>query len=178
MRILFLITVFGFVSLALQNQTLANPCVGSVDAAQNCSQGAGTTSQVTPDQGANNTPQRTTPHGDPQKIKDRIQSVATLTSHFPVKNLLSVGDEGNLQITGGDAENNILTRIIRLMAMLVGTFAVLLLIIAGYFMMASQGDDGMISKGKKIIQFVALGLVAVFGAYFLIDLLISVLYFT
>jgi hypothetical protein len=104
-------------------------------------------------------------------------TIPTSTRNFSLSNL-NVGNEASLIISSGNEENNVIFRVIRLIAMLVGTVAILLYIVAGYFMIFSQGEDNSLTKGKQIIAFTTLGLGLSFGAYAIVQLVMGLIYFT
>lgn len=114
-----------------------------------------------------------------EEIQEAVQNyvIPTNTRNFSLSNLNSQ-NEASLIISSGNEENNVIFRVIRLISMLVGTVAILLYIVAGYFMIFSQGDDNSLTKGKQIITFTSLGLVIVFGAYMIVQLLMGLIYFT
>jgi hypothetical protein len=114
-----------------------------------------------------------------QEITKAIQAyvVPTSTRNFSLGNLNS-DNEASLIISSGNEENNVIFRVIRLIAMLIGTVAILLYIIAGYFMIFSQGDENQLTKGKQILTFTSLGLVLAFGAYMIVQLVMGLIYFT
>jgi|GEM_PF-7066491 len=85
--------------------------------------------------------------------------------------------EATLVISNSNAENNLVFRIIRLIAMLVGTVAILLYIVAGYFMIFSMGDENSLTKGKQIVTYTSLGLVIAFTAYMIVQLVMGLMYF-
>ncbi|NCP67031.1 hypothetical protein GW756_01845 [bacterium] len=103
--------------------------------------------------------------------------IPTSTRNFSLGNLSS-DREASLIISSGNEDNNIIFRIIRLIAMLIGTVAILLYIVAGYFMIFSQGDENQLTKGKQIVTFTSLGLVIAFGAYMIVQLVMGLIYFT
>ena len=133
----------------------------------------------------NNATGRSQGGGSPQggatqeEIQQAIQGyvIPTSTRNFSLSNL-NVSNEMNLEISNSNNQNNVIFRVMRLIAMLVGTVAILLYIVGGYFMIVSQGDDNALSKGKQIITFTSLGLVIVFGAYMLIQFAMGLIYFT
>ena len=114
-----------------------------------------------------------------EKIKAAVEGyvMPTSTRNFSLSNLNS-GNEASLIISSGNEQNNVVYRVIRLIAMLVGTVAILLYIVAGYFMIFSQGDENQLTKGKQIITFTSLGLVLAFGAYMIIQLVMGLIYFS
>lgn len=111
-------------------------------------------------------------------LKDALDAFVTptQTNHFSLGNLNS-GNEASLYINNDNGEGNIVFRVIRLIAMLVGTVAILLYIIAGYFMIFSQGDENQLTKGKQIVTYTSLGLVLAFTAYMIVQLVMGLMYF-
>lgn len=107
----------------------------------------------------------------------RAYVVPTSTRFFSLGNLNS-GNEASLIISSGNEENNVIFRVIRLIAMLIGTVAILLYIVAGYFMIFSQGAENQLTKGKQIVTFTSLGLVLAFGAYMIVQLVMGLIYFS
>ena len=89
---------------------------------------------------------------------------------------VSVGNEKNLVIDNSNNDNNILARVIRVIAMLVGTVGVLLYVVGGYFMIFSQGDENQLTKGKQIVTYTSLGLVIAFGAFILVQFIMGIIY--
>ncbi|MBT3349392.1 hypothetical protein HN954_00490 [bacterium] len=87
-------------------------------------------------------------------------------------------DESKLVLIGGDGETrvNLFDKIIRLVAQILGTFAVLMLVVAAIFMIISQGNEQQLQKGKQIFLYTVLGLLMAFGSYavvqFFLDLLL------
>lgn len=114
-----------------------------------------------------------------EKLKDALEGyvIPTSTRNFSLSNLNS-GNEASLIISTGNEENNVIYRVIRLIAMLVGTVAILLYIVAGYFMIFSQGNENSLTKGKEIVKFTSLGLVVTFGAYMIVQLVMGLIYLT
>lgn len=100
----------------------------------------------------------------------------TNTGYFSLSNLNS-DNEAALYVGNDNGENNIVFRAIRLIAMLVGTLAILLYIVAGYFMIFSMGDENSLTKGKQIATYTSLGLVLAFTAYMIVQLVLGLMYF-
>lgn len=100
----------------------------------------------------------------------------TNSRHFSLA-MLNSDREAALVINNSNAENNVVFRVIRLIGMLVGTLAILLYIVAGYFMIFSMGDENSLTKGKQIVTYTSLGLVLTFTAYMVIQLIMGLMYF-
>jgi len=86
--------------------------------------------------------------------------------------------EGQITIVPGDGEdgNNIFYRIIRLMSQVIGTFAILMMIVGGFFMITSKGDESRLTKGKNIFTNTMIGLLIAFLSYLAVTVIISVLF--
>ncbi|NJP03804.1 hypothetical protein HC823_00815 [Candidatus Gracilibacteria bacterium] len=100
------------------------------------------------------------------------------SSGFNVTNVLQMKEnskEGQLKIIGGDSKRNIFDKIIRLIAQTIGTFGVLLLIVAAFYMITSQGDENQLQKGKQIFIYTALGLLVAFLSYTIVQLVLDLL---
>lgn len=54
---------------------------------------------------------------------------------------------------------------IRFATRIIGALAMLLLIIGGFYLITSQGDDAGITKGKDILKYAIMGIVIVFLSY-------------
>lgn len=110
------------------------------------------------------------------------QNIDALTGHeagsFSV-GILSVGNEDELTVLDDKSiDNNILNRIIRTLGQIFGTLAVLLYIIAAYFLIAGYGDENRINKGKTIFTYTTVGLVIGFGSYIIVQFVLSMIFST
>jgi chromosome segregation ATPase len=96
---------------------------------------------------------------------------------FSVGKYLSVGREAEIKILSPDnPSNGFLDRLIKLAVRTLGTFAVLMLIIAGYFMLTSEGDENRLQKGKNILLYTIIGLLVAFTSYIMVQFVLSILY--
>ncbi len=75
-----------------------------------------------------------------------------------------------------DDKNNIFYKIIRLMTQAIGSFAILMMIVAGYFMITSKGDESRLTKGKNIFTNTIIGLVLAFLSYMAVTIIISIIF--
>jgi type IV secretory pathway VirB2 component (pilin) len=99
------------------------------------------------------------------------------TGHVNV-DTLCVGAECGIDIFENpeSGKESLINRIIGIMAGVAGTLGVLLLVIAGAMMVASRGDEDMLSKAKKTFGMTIFGLILIFSAYIIVQLIISVLF--
>lgn len=114
--------------------------------------------------------------GQTKEIKNLFKFVDPTNVGFSLS-VVNSDNEKNLIIDSSNSQNNILFRAIRLIAMLVGTLAIVLYIVGAYFMIFSQGDENQLTKGKQIVLYTSLGLVLAFGAYMIVQLVMGLIYF-
>ena len=111
-----------------------------------------------------------------------IEELGRNTASFDLSNLHSVHDryEGNehlLEISSEKHSNrNILNRLITLLITTIGTFAVLMLVVAAFMMIGSEGDQNRLQKGKNILLYTIIGLVVAFTSYMLVQFVLSILF--
>ena len=74
---------------------------------------------------------------------------------------------GNVSVQG------LIGRIIKTLLGLVGTLALVMFIYGGFLYMTSAGNEEKVTKGKNTIVWAILGLIAVFGAYSIVDFVIK-----
>lgn len=115
-----------------------------------------------------------------ESAKEAIRSLTAKTSQFDLGTYTSVGNESKLNLSGEGGANddkNVISRVIFLIASIVGTLAILLYVIAAYYLIFSMGDENTFNKGKTIVEYTTIGLVIVFAAYMIIQFAISIVAF-
>ena len=113
-------------------------------------------------------------------MQAQLLQLGEVTSHFDLKNLQAaegVSKEINLDIVDNvEGPTNILNRVLKLMTQVIGTFAVLMLIIGGYFLITSQGDESQLQKGKNIFFYTIVGLLIAFVSFIAVQFVISLIF--
>ncbi len=104
-----------------------------------------------------------------------IYNMSRKTESFSLKRL-TVGKENTLTILDQNEERNIISRIIKMLAGILGTFGVLMMVVGGLFMVGSRGDENAWQKGRQIFIYTAMGLVIGFVSYMIVQLVISVVF--
>ena len=110
--------------------------------------------------------------------KITLAELANQTATFKVGDFLSVGKEHELVLGGTNQETDLISRIISLLARIIGTIAILLLVISGFFMITSRGDENTLQKGKTIALYTVLGVALVFTAYLIVQFVLSIIFST
>jgi hypothetical protein len=108
-----------------------------------------------------------------------LNYVGESTSTFDL-NILKASDESKeteLDIANDlEKENNILNKILKLLTQVLGTFAVLMMIIGAYFMITSQGDESQLQKGKNVFFYTIIGLLIAFMSFIAVQFIISIIF--
>jgi len=99
------------------------------------------------------------------------------SSEFNISGL-SVGNESQLQVATEDPEDehNIFNKIINLAMGVIGTFAVLMLIVGGYFFITAAGDENQLQKGKNIFMYTIEGLALAFLSVLIVQAVFGLLF--
>lgn len=75
--------------------------------------------------------------------------------------------------------NNIgfyLVRTINFMALTIGSFAFLAIVIGGFILVTSGGQEAQLQRGKDIIKFAIIGLIVALLSYFIVSFIQSLVY--
>lgn len=116
---------------------------------------------------------------DPPVIQ-KIEKLSRETSTFPVQEKLKASptsQESTLTILDPETgKNNILNKIIKLFAQILGTFGVLMLVIGGILMITSEGDENRLQRGKNIFFYTVVGLLVAFMSFIAVQFIIALLF--
>lgn len=110
-----------------------------------------------------------------------LNMIQQASSGYDIRNAFQVGNEGNLSFlkpATGSEDTWILSKVIKLMAQIIGTFAILILAFGGILMITSEGDENRLQKGKNIFFYTIVGLLVAFISYIGVQFIISVLFTT
>ena len=67
-----------------------------------------------------------------------------------------------------------ITDVIELMTKIAGTIAVIMLILSGFVMMFSQGNQNAVEKAKSMLMYTIIGTIVIFMSYMLVTLVQSI----
>lgn len=105
---------------------------------------------------------------------------STVLDSFSITDYLTVPGSQDQTYLTNDSEQSPLTQfillIIKFLSQLIGTISMVLIIIGGMLMLASEGDDNRIQKGKTIILQAIIGLILALTSYILVTFVQSLLY--
>lgn len=95
---------------------------------------------------------------------------------FVQAQLIDPTTDGNIAtdttVFGGSLRAAIQT-IINFFLFFLGTIAVAMVVYGGFMYITSQGDDGQTEKGRKIIQYAAIGIIIILISYALVATLLG-----
>lgn len=89
------------------------------------------------------------------------KDVPVTPDSFNLKSYLVVKDQHIAPIT------SYVVRFINFLALTIGSFAFLIIVVGGFTMLTSGGSDEAVGKGKDMIKYALIGLVIAFSAYFI-----------
>ncbi|MBD3328321.1 hypothetical protein GF340_03375 [Candidatus Peregrinibacteria bacterium] len=69
-----------------------------------------------------------------------------------------------------------IVRVINFLALTIGSFAFLAIVIGGILLLTAAGQEQQIQKGKDIIKFAVIGLIVALMAYFIVAFVQSIFY--
>jgi hypothetical protein len=102
-------------------------------------------------------------------------------SSFNVKNYLTVNSNRQEQVQKYLCEDCnpvaiFLIQVANFLAMTIGSVCFLAIIIGGFFILTSAGNETNMNKGKEIITYAVIGLVISLSAYFIVAFVQSILF--
>ncbi len=115
---------------------------------------------------------------DNRVMELKMETTMGRTSKLHISDHLRVSsssEEAKLSVFKDDGEKyiNIIDKVIRLAVQILGTLAVLILIISGVMMVFSQGDENRLSNAKSIFGSVLIGLIIGFLSYTIVRFVID-----
>lgn len=111
--------------------------------------------------------------GGENKVPEAIAKFVAPTSSFGMGGLC-VGQSCALEL-GTGTQNDVVWRAIRVIARIAGTVAILFYIIAAFFLITAQDENGL-GKGKTLIIYTSLGLVLIFTAYIIVQFVLALIF--
>lgn len=116
-----------------------------------------------------------------QSESERIlEYMGEQTKFYNITSRLTVGQEHKLTLMDDDTatgQRGFLGKLIRLMAQITGTLAMLLLLAGAIVMIIARGDDSLLSMGKNMVIYALAGAVLIFLSYIIVQFVISLLFF-
>jgi len=117
----------------------------------------------------------------PQSSTPASQSTSTSDYHtFDLHSLTTKG-QNNLSAISQSGQNvnpiaAFITRIINLIIYIAGSVSFLGVIIGGFFILSSAGNENRMNKGKEIITYAITGLVITLSAYFIVAFIQGIIF--
>ena len=101
---------------------------------------------------------------------------SSATSHVNVKDLLSANGQQQRYFQSGNPIASAIIQIINFLVLTVGSVCFIAIVIGGFILMTSHGNENMVSKGKDIITMAIIGLIIVLMAYFITSFVQNIFY--
>jgi len=110
----------------------------------------------------------------PSDEKKTDTTIRDLQDHQFDLNLLSTKDENKSYLKEKNPIISFILKTIVFLTKIIGTLAMLILIIGGFQLMVSQGDETGLENGKNTIKYAIIGLVITFLSYIIVTSIQSV----
>jgi uncharacterized membrane protein YozB (DUF420 family) len=107
------------------------------------------------------------------------QTKAQDTNSFSVSTYLTTAGQGNVKNMlkpGVPVIAAYIVRLINYLALVIGSFAFLTIVIGGFLMVTSAGREQQINKGKDMITYAIMGVLVALSAYFITAFVQSIFY--
>ncbi len=98
------------------------------------------------------------------------------TSTFNVTGYLSTTNQKQIYLQRGNPIASFIIQIINFLVYTIGSLCFLAIVIGGFILMTSHGNENSLTKGKDIIKYALIGLVVVLLSYFITAFVQSLLY--
>jgi hypothetical protein len=108
-----------------------------------------------------------------------MASAAADTSKFSVGTYLTTTGQENVKKMLNPETPVVAVYIVRLvnyLALVIGSFAFLTIVIGGFFMLTSGGNEQQVNKGKDMVKYAIIGLLVALSAYFITAFVQSIFY--
>lgn len=103
-------------------------------------------------------------------------SSAPDTSKFNVSQYLTANGQGHAYLNSNNPIASFIIQIINFLVLTIGSVCFLAIIIGGFILMTSNGNENSLTKGKDIIKFALIGLGVSLSAYIITAFVQSLFY--
>jgi hypothetical protein len=111
-----------------------------------------------------------------QEDEERPEFTRGDSSSFPVTQYLTAKDQNQSYLKGENPVGKLIVQIINILVLSIGSLCFFSLVVGGFLLLISNGNENMVNKGKEIIQYALIGLVVVFSAYLIVAFAKSLFY--
>lgn len=98
------------------------------------------------------------------------------SSSFNVSSYLTTSDQKQKYFETGNPIGSFIVQIVNFLVLTIGSVSFVALVVGGFTLMTSHGNENQLTKGKDIIKYALAGLVIVLTAYFITAFVQSLFY--
>ncbi len=117
-----------------------------------------------------------------QEAQSNLGPESPTSTSFDLSDNLNINEQGNYQApfcTDPDNCNpvaNFLLRIVNFLALSIATVAFVTVIIGGFMILTSAGNETQMNKGKEVLTYAIIGLVISLSAYYIVSFVQGLLF--
>jgi hypothetical protein len=115
-------------------------------------------------------------HGKVMAQCNPTTGVGCATSSFNVGDYLTTTGQKQDYLQTGNPIGSFIIQIVNFLSFMIGSLCFLAIVVGGFFLLTSHGNENQLTKGKGIIQYAVIGLVVVFMAYYITAFVQSIFY--
>ena len=105
----------------------------------------------------------------------RAPAMSPASMHFNLSNLKADGQEQSY-LKSGNPIGSFIIQVVNFLVLTIGSVCFIALVIGGFVLLTSHGNENSVTKGKEIITNALIGLVVVLRAYFITAFVQSLFY--
>jgi len=98
------------------------------------------------------------------------------STKFNVSNYLTTEGQGQAYLKTGNPIASFIIQIVNFLVLTIGSVCFLAIVVGGFTLLTSHGNENQLSKGKDIIKLALIGLVIVLTSYFITAFVQSLFY--
>ncbi len=98
------------------------------------------------------------------------------TESFKVTDYLSATNQGKAYFNSKNPLASFIIQVVNFLVLTIGSVCFVALVIGGFVLLTSHGNENSVSKGKEILQYAIIGLVIVLTSYFITAFVQSLFY--
>ncbi len=98
------------------------------------------------------------------------------SSHFNVNSYLTTTSQKQSYFKSANPIASFIIQIVNFLVLTIGSLCFLALVVGGFILMTSHGNENSLTKGKDVIKMALIGLVVTLGSYFITAFVQSLFY--
>lgn len=101
---------------------------------------------------------------------------SSATEHFNVNSYLTTTGQNQTYLQSGNPIASFIVQIVNFLVLTIGSLSFVTIVVGGFILMTSHGNENALTKGKDILKYAILGLVVALLAYIITAFVQSLFY--